>query len=232
MAFSIDIASYPKATRYPQRHGYQLRGTMPTSIVIHTTSNRNKNTAFAGEARFLFESADVSAHFLVSKTGQIIRFLEPRTYQAWHAGVALEAFSNARSIGIELHVSVGEQPTEAQKDATAWLCRELMREFGIAPEKIETHRKIARPVGRKSDPEGWIDQDFYAWRAALQTPPRRRFRARGIPIYQATSLTGTLAGHLQNGEVFEIDATYQNGGVHLADGRGFVDLDLDALEEV
>lgn len=65
----------------------------------------------------------------------------------------------------------------------------------------------------------------------LQTRPRR-FRVRGLPIYQATSLTGTLAGHLQAGDVIEIDKTYSNGGAHLADGRGFIDLDLDALEEL
>jgi len=66
----------------------------------------------------------------------------------------------------------------------------------------------------------------------LLAPPVRRFRALGVPIYQAQNLVGTLAGHLKSGEEFAIDKTYSNGGAHLADGRGFIDLSHDALEEL
>lgn len=68
--------------------------------------------------------------------------------------------------------------------------------------------------------------------AELLAPPAvRRMRLRGWPIYQAQSLTGTLAGHLQSGETVEIDKTYNNGGGHLKDNRGFIDLNHDAFEE-
>ena len=165
--FSIDTATYPKATRYPQRHGYQLRGTTPTSILIHSTNNRRAGTAFTGEATYLFESAEVSAHYLIGKAGPIARFLHPKTWQAWHAGEARPEFANPRSIGVELHTSVGERPTQIQKDACAWLCGQLMAEYAIPSGMIETHRYAALPKGRKTDPEGWSNEDFYRWRAAL-----------------------------------------------------------------
>jgi len=238
--YVIDAKTYDKARSYAVGHGYGMRTAPPTTGVIHTTNNRTPNTAFAGECKYLFESADVSAHFLISKSGQIVQFLDPTVHVAWHAGgrqssgvwTAMPAFANPASWGVELHVSVGEAPTHAQKDAAAWLCRGLMAHFGMTLHLIETHRAIALPPGRKSDPEGWPDADFYAWRAALVQPPRRRFRLTGWPIYQAQSLTGTLAGHVQSGEVVEIDQVYSNGGGHLASGLGFIDLNHDALEEL
>lgn len=168
---AIDATSYPKAQRHPQRHGYQLRGTTPTAIVLHTTNNARRRTTFEAEATFLLNSPDVSAHYLIGKDGRIVELLAPGPYQAWHAGTAVDAFRNARSIGIELHVSVGETPTPAQIDAAGALVRQLAAQFGIPAALVETHRTIARPPGRKSDPEGWPDAAFYAWRAGLFDPP-------------------------------------------------------------
>lgn len=173
MSFSIDTTSYNKAANYPQRHGYQARGgASPSSIVIHTTSNRRK-TAFETEANYLFKSADVSSHYLIAKDGRMIEFLNPVKYQAWHAGKVLPAFSNAQSIGIEHHISVGETWTDAQHAACTWLVRSLMAAYGIPPALVDTHRAVALPKRRKSDPGGWDDSSFYAWRATLnqQIPP-------------------------------------------------------------
>lgn len=169
----IDTTTYNKAARYPLPappalgHGYEARKQPPSSVVVHTTNNANKGTAFAGEADFLFNSPDVSAHYLIGKDGRIVQFLDPRTYAAWHAGSAIGPWLNQYSIGIELHVSLGERPTQAQRDATAWLCGRLMAEYGFASDRIETHRYVATPVGRKSDPEGWPNAEFYQWRAML-----------------------------------------------------------------
>lgn len=211
MAFTIDTTSYPKNARFSQRHGYQLRGTTPTAIVIHTTNNSRRGTAFEGEAKYLLESADVSAHFLIAKDGRIVRFLEPRAYQAWHVGEAVDAFVNSKSIGIELHTSVGETPTQAQKDACAWLCRQLMTAFQIPATMIETHRKVARPVGRKSDPVGWPDDEFYRWRAGLAARPSVVYTFPGLPVYRTPMLIGEVAVHIPDGAIVEIDATGEPG---------------------
>lgn len=64
----------------------------------------------------------------------------------------------------------------------------------------------------------------------LLLPAVRRYRVRGLPIYERQDLAGPLAGQLLLNAIVEIDAAYPNGAGHLADGRGFVD--LDGLEAV
>lgn len=232
MAFSIDTTSWRKDTRLPPGKGWggvRPGGILPTSIVIHTTDNSHA-TAFDGEAAFLRDSPDVSAHFLVGKIGQIAQILPPEL-EAWHAGVAIPAYGNDFSIGIEAHVSVGEQWTPTQRDALTWLVRLLLDRYHIQPQHVDTHRAIALPKGRKADPLAFPDAAFYAWRAQLITAPapQRYAYTPTLPIYQASTLTGPLAGQLRPGDVVLIDARaplpgYAPTAAHLADGRGFVDL--------
>lgn len=178
MPFTIDSTTYDKAKHHPV--GFGVRHARPTSIVIHSTNNKNKNTFFTAEAKFLFEAANVSAHFLVSKTGRIVQFLDPLTKEAWHAGgqqengtwTAKPDFANPRSIGIELHHSVGDGPyPDEQIAALTWLVRDLMVRFQIPRSLIDTHRAIALPARRKTDPNDWSDLDFYRWRATLDIQP-------------------------------------------------------------
>lgn len=226
MPFSIDTTTYRKDTLHPQRWGYQSRGSAAaSSIVIHTTSNK-RATQFSTEAIYLRDSMDVSAHFLIGKDGRIVQFLDPARWQAWHAGAAVFAYSNAHSIGIEHHVSIGEAWTAVQHDACTWLVRRLMASFRIPPELINTHRAVALPAGRKSDPTGWDDASFAAWRATLAAPvmpPLTRYRVRPTVLISQRSEGGPpYAGELAIGDEVAIDATYPNGMAHLHDGRGFV----------
>jgi len=70
------------------------------------------------------------------------------------------------------------------------------------------------------------------WKAALiarvaalnATPRTTAYVVRGVPIYQRQDRTGPLAGYLALGEAIAVDATYPDGGGHLADGRGFIDM--------
>jgi hypothetical protein len=233
----IDATSYNKAAAHPQRWGYQARGgAVPSTVIIHTTSNK-RATRFQTEAEFLCDSKDVSAHFLISKTGEIIQFLDPLKWQAWHAGAALPAYLNARSIGIEHHVSIGEAWTEVQHAASTWLVRQLMQQFGITPLHIDTHRAVALPKGRKQDPAGWGDDSFYAWRDSLAASPppvslpTTRYRVKHIMISTRQDGLPPYAGELQPGEVVDVDMTYADTHTaHLKDGRGFVL--LEDLEQI
>lgn len=229
----MDSTTYDKASKHPSRWGYQSRGgVVPSSIVIHTTNNR-RPTRFETEAKYLMDSAAVSAHFLIGKDGRVVQFLDPLKYQAWHAGNCVPAYLNSRSIGIEHHVSIGEAWTPAQHAACTELVQSLMRAYGISPLSVETHRAVALPHGRKSDPEGWDDTAFYVWRAALAPvsppPTPKRYRVLGVPVYQRSDRAGPLWGHLGPGETIVIDDA-SNG--HLADGRGFVKIDPDVLEAI
>lgn len=227
---TIDASTYNKAATYPQRHGYQLRGAIPTSIVVHSTGNKTKNTLFTKEAEFLFKSSDVSAHYLVGKDGAIVQFLDPRTWQAWHAGTAIETFSNARSIGIELHHSLGDAPyPAAQLDALAWLLRRLAGQFGIMPALIETHGQIALPgpYDRKHDPTEWSHDQFIAWRDRALTAQALWYRTtHPVAIFETPTAKGPVAlkgaAVLNSGETVAIDEIRVDGWAHLADGVGFV----------
>jgi len=169
MEYIIDTSWSKLVNRVGQ--GYSRRTiTRPTSMVIHTT-NGNKGSSFAGEARFLRNSPDVSAHYLIGKSGQIAEILPP-SWQAWHAGVARSGYSNNQSIGIECHHAVGETWPLAQIAALTWLTRMLMDTYTIPLERIETHRAIALPAGRKVDPSDWSDSEFYAWRQGLDSAPQ------------------------------------------------------------
>jgi hypothetical protein len=237
----IDTESYDKHDKHAPGHGYEARKAAPTSVIVHSTSSKVKNTAFSDEATYLLDAALVSAHYLIGKDGRTVRFLEPKAWAAWHAGNCRVEWVNQRSIGIELHHSVGDPPyPRRQLDALAALLRSLMALFNIPVHLIDTHGQvaIAGPYQRKQDPADWPHQDFLSFRSHLlielpppvpeKPPAPRAFVVRGIPVYQRSDRTGPLWGFLQSGETVVIDDP-KNG--HLADGRGFVKMDsgLEAI---
>lgn len=233
----IDRTTYDKAARYPIGWGYDRRpkGYAPSSILVHSTNNRNK-TSFRGEAKYLFESPYVAAHYLIGKTEQdgVVQFLDD-SLRAWHAGLTSEPYLNSRSIGIELHISLGEHPTAYQISALTILCASLMHKHNIPQSRIETHRAAALPPGRKSDPEG-IDQiAFLAWRRKLVPAPLgtefQRYRVKvgsarirnkpSTRADQVDSLTkGKFArGQLVVGQALDDGGKPNNQWLKLAEGR-------------
>lgn len=223
---NFDATTYDKAAKHAPGHGYEARNAAPISIVVHSTSNPNaKNTPFKSEATFLLDARLVSAHYLIGKDGKGARFLEPRAWAAWHAGTAQKSYLNQRSIGIELHHSVGDPPyPKAQMDALADLLSALSEEFNIPFGMMETHGQIAiaGPYKRKTDPSDMSYAAFVAWRAQLTVPaPTFFYRVSGLPVYQRADHTGPLWGHLVTGEHVAVD---DMGNGHLADSRGFVDV--------
>lgn len=235
----IDTSTYDKAKTYPAGQGYGRRATAPTSVVIHSTNNKNPNTFFTAEAKFLFESPNVSAHYLVGKAGQIAQFLNPGTKEAWHAGgqqqsgawTAKPDFSNPRSIGIELHHSIGDPPyPEPQIAALTWLVRELMLKFQIPLSLIDTHRAIALPKGRKVDPSDWTDASFYRWRAQLEGPlivPYRALHTQAVFEAPDPAARIALAGtaEINAGDTVRVDEV-KAGWAHLATHVGFVPIGI------
>lgn len=164
--FDVDTTTWRKLD-YPIGTGYdrRTRNAEPTSLIVHTT-NGPKGSSFQGEASYLTTSSGVGAHDLIGKSGQIAEML-PAEWRAWHAGSAIEGFNNNDSIGIECHHAVGEFWTEAQRVALTWRVRQHMQRWNIPTRRIETHRKIALPAGRKVDPSDWSNEAFYLWRETL-----------------------------------------------------------------
>lgn len=233
----IDTTTYDK-TRLTFGNGYDRRpkGLQPSSIVIHTTSGA-LGSAFRAEANYIYSSPAISAHYLVGKQGQVVRFLEPRVYRAWHAGVCLLEWNNARSIGIECHVTNGELWTATQHEALTALVVDLLHQFAIDSKMVETHRRVALPGPniRKRDPAAWDDNAFYAWRdTLLDNRPLWRVRqtvtsavVRVLPT-QLSAQVGSMYPHdaAFRGEVVQGSKVTLNGFGSSSDwvrmGAGFI----------
>jgi len=190
---NIDTKTYNKAQRYPPdgSHGYgpvvaggSARRPAPAirSIVIHTT-NGKRGSSLADEASFLYNSMDVSAHYLVGKQGRLIQFLDPE-WIAWHTGKVNDPdCGNGYAIGIENHLTKSEQWTAEQRAALTELVRLLLLTYPTIT-KIVTHRSIAIPAGRKSDPAAWDDSSFHTWSTTLLA----RQVARPVPYTPNSAL--------------------------------------------
>ncbi len=224
--FTIDTDTYNKAKRIPYNPnipcGYQPRpiGRLDIRSIIDHTTNGNVGTTLSSEANYICNSRSISSHYLIGKKGEIIQFLDPNLYIAYHAGcVKSRAFSNPFSIGIEMHNTPKEGPcTITQLQALDWLVRRLIAEFSIIEQNIETHRAVAifcagHPLagrlGRKIDPSGFPDNQFYTWRASLYLQPTITFRviAPVVNIRTSPQVNDTnIVGQLTRGDVFKSSA--------------------------
>ena len=111
----------------------------------------------AARDRLCDPAAEVSAHYLISETGEVLA-LVPEEMRAWHAGAGswrgLEDV-NSRSIGIEL-ANTGAQPFAApQMQALEALLAGVMARWAIPPQGVIGHSDMA--PGRKRDPGARFD---------------------------------------------------------------------------
>jgi hypothetical protein len=178
---NIDLISYRKDLKWPIGHGYgpvavgapsQRDVHSLKSILIHTTNSSDGNTGYRSEAAFLRDSPNVSCHFVVSSHDATVVQILPPQWIAWHAGDCADSdYENARSLGIEIAWSAlsGPLPWSAIDNVTS-LVRSLLASYPWIT-KIDMHRAQAVPHGRKVDPSGWSDADFYAWRDIILRGP-------------------------------------------------------------
>jgi N-acetyl-anhydromuramyl-L-alanine amidase AmpD len=239
MAPAIVATLYRKDRLYHPGHGYGRRSQgqwlanrpgAVTSVVIHST-NGNRGSAFSAECAYLRDSSNVSCHDVISKQGTIGVILPPEA-EAWHAGACLAWADNSRSYGIEIHHAIGEAYTIPQMESLTWRVKQVIAEHGIIKERIDTHRAVALPRGRKIDPSDWDDFDFYAWRERLYAAPEmvyltttqdanvRQGPGRAFPVVEIMT-AGTVAGYDPVPTVGESIGGNPNWA-HRADQLGFV----------
>lgn len=97
----------------------------------------------------------VSAHFFISRTGELWQFVSGDE-RAWHAGASAyrgRGNCNDDSIGIELEGLEGGHFEPAQYDSLTALCAALLQQYPVA--HIAGHEHIA--PGRKQDPGPGFD---------------------------------------------------------------------------
>jgi hypothetical protein len=105
-------------------------------------------------------SAQVSSHYLVTKTGEIYQLVADEN-TAWHAGIVNKpnwplydgTNPNRYTIGIEHECLEGGELTEVQYQATLWLHRQLIVKWGIPVDRdhIIGHYRLDS-VNRANDP--------------------------------------------------------------------------------
>ncbi len=124
-------------------------GARPSLIVLHYTAMANCAEALA---RLCDPTHEVSAHWLISETGETIALVDEQM-RAWHAGAGgwggLSDI-NSHSIGIELANAADHPFPEPQMAALETLLRAVMARWDIPPNRIIAHSDMA--PSRKSDP--------------------------------------------------------------------------------
>lgn len=122
---------------------------MPDMVVLHYTAMRDTRAA---RDWLCNPEAEVSAHYLVGRRGQVWQLVAEEN-RAWHAGAGAwgaVADINSRSIGIEISNDGAEPFAAPQMAAVAGLLRGVMARWAIPPERVVAHSDTA--IGRKIDP--------------------------------------------------------------------------------
>lgn len=131
-------------------------------IVLHSMAG----TQAGSIAWFKNPDAKASAHYCISKTGEIVQCVLDKD-MAWHAGLYDEPIAdwlkpnpNFYCIGIELEDEKNENwpYPDAQRKALAWLCVQLVNKYGIPLDHIVLHKETN--PSRRHDPIGAFSKDW------------------------------------------------------------------------
>lgn len=135
---------------YPSpNHGERRDGLLPELVVLHYTAMANAEVSLA---RLCSTEHEVSAHYLIARTGEVVQLVDEKQ-RAWHAGAGAWAGRgdvNSRSIGIELENSGLFPFPEPQIAALTLLISDIRARWGVAPEGVIGHSDFA--PARKRDP--------------------------------------------------------------------------------
>ena len=129
--------------------GPRRDGLRPSLIVLHYTA---MTSAEAAVKRLCAPDAEVSAHYLISRTGEVVQLVNEAD-RAWHAGAGAwggQGDVNSRSIGIELDNASTHPFSEPLMASLEVLMPGIMDRWPIAPSGVIGHSDMA--PGRKIDP--------------------------------------------------------------------------------
>lgn len=151
-------------TNRPTQNRSLRDGVKPAAIVLHHTGGSEK-----GDLLWLTSPASrVSADFLINRKGLIYKLNPDLTiFYTYHAGVSgldgcirKNNSINISTIGIEMSHRTNQSWPEAQVEACAKLCWWLEASGKVTRHKIVSHREVAIPFGRKTDPKDFPWQQF------------------------------------------------------------------------
>lgn len=151
---SVQRAAEPPMIEIPSPNSNpRPDNTRISAIVLHHTAMK-QDARTVGQV-FTRPSAKVSSHYIVDRTGYIVRSV-PDELRSWHAGRStFQGVGNVNdySIGIEI-CNLGdslEPYSDAQYDGLIQLMAHLVEKYNIPMDRITRHRDISIPPGRKID---------------------------------------------------------------------------------
>lgn len=139
------VDRYPRAKWVPasgRNYGGNLNPDAVRLFVVHVAQGSNQSGI---DAWFADPAAQVSAHFSVSRLGQVHQHVSLE-YIAWHC-----AAYNDRAIGIEHLGYSGQRLTRLQRSASLNLLSWLHAQFPAVPLRV-----TANPDGRGVTAHGWL----------------------------------------------------------------------------
>jgi N-acetyl-anhydromuramyl-L-alanine amidase AmpD len=190
-SYTRPVVGLPIAVQLSPNQDERPPGTVIDTIVIHDTKSPGVNDA-AGIARwFARPDAEVSSHYVIGKTGEIIQCVLDEK-RAWHAGPSHmdeRTHINNFSIGIELvNDETGSDAfTDAQYASLTALTADLMKRFNIPLSHIVGHKDVTDFPKEREDPAenfDWV-RFFNGVQETLATKEVRRSDADA----------GTAPGH-------------------------------------
>lgn len=141
-------------------------------IVLHSMWG----TYLGSIAWFKNPTSKASAHYMISKEGEITRMVKD-TDMAWHAGIIddvapdwVRPNPNWYCLGIELEDmrDANWQYPQAQRDAVSGLVKELMKKYSIDQDHLVYHRQLN--PSRRSDPVGNFSYEWLLENETGSTP--------------------------------------------------------------
>lgn len=177
-------------------------------------------SAEAAIERLCDPAAEVSAHYVICKTGAVSHLVD-EGLRAWHAGAGEWAHHddmNSRSIGIELDNDGSGPFPEALMHSLEQLLARILAGWDIPAHHVIAHSDMA--PGRKVDPGPWFD-----W---IRLESLGLAGARGLDFAPADpSLDSFAHAARQAGYTADVDAYTLLGAVRLR-YHGFKTGPLDA----
>lgn len=143
------------------------RSINPIGTLIHTTSGTNSLSWLIGGAAAAGQPA--SANYLIERNGRQNNLCPSGKYP-YHAGQSRLVYNNILYegdevsqllLGIELECLDNQTVTYEQLDSCAdVVVREGLTHAWRWPYYLLGHYEVARPLGRRSDPQGFLWGDF------------------------------------------------------------------------
>ncbi len=159
-AHALTAAEYALATwiTSPNFDAMSRKPGDVTIIVIHTT----EGTYQSAIDWFADPASQVSAHYIVSKTGEITQMVHEKD-KAWHV-----LASNSYTIGIEHEGMIEDSNwvTEPMLDASAQLCCYLLKKWQIPATRDHIKGHVELPNQTHKDPGAYWPWDTYMTKVA------------------------------------------------------------------